>query len=168
MNFMREGASVTRPPLLDGENYCYWKARMKAFIKAVEEKAWRSILTGWTHPTMKDSEGRSILKPEEIWSLDEDRLENYNVKALNAIFNTVDINQFKLISTCETAKEAWNILQTSYEGTDAVKASKFFILISRYENLWMEEEECIADLNAKLCDIANESFALGESIRMPN
>ena len=26
----------------------------------------------------------------------------------------------------------------------------------------MEEDECIADFNSKLCDIANEAFTLGE------
>ena len=50
MDFKREGASVQRPPLLDGTDFSYWKARMKAFIKSMDEKAWRAILTGWKHP----------------------------------------------------------------------------------------------------------------------
>ena len=25
---------------------------MKAYIKAIAERAWRAILTGWTHPTV--------------------------------------------------------------------------------------------------------------------
>ena len=44
MDFMKEGGSVQRPPLLDGTNYSYWKARMKAFIKSMDEKAWMAIL----------------------------------------------------------------------------------------------------------------------------
>ena len=32
--------------------------------------------------------------------------------------------EFKKISSTETAKEAWIILQTTYEGTNAVKDSK--------------------------------------------
>ena len=92
---------MNKPPLLEGVNYPYWKARMKAFIKAIDEKAWRSILTGWSHPTTKDDKGNFVLKPEVKWSNDEDKLANSNSKALNAIFNAVDVNQFKLISTCE-------------------------------------------------------------------
>ena len=53
MDFLKEGGSVVRPPLLDGSNYSYWKARMKAFIKAQDEKAWRAILIGWKHPETK-------------------------------------------------------------------------------------------------------------------
>ena len=40
------------------------------------------------------------------WITVEDRLANNNSKDLNAIFNAVDANQFKLISTCEMTKEA--------------------------------------------------------------
>ncbi|CAM9000581.1 unnamed protein product [Rhodiola kirilowii] len=36
---IKEGQSTTRPVLLEGPNYGYWKARMKAFIKNVDEKA---------------------------------------------------------------------------------------------------------------------------------
>lgn len=46
------------------------------------------------------------MKPEEKWSTEEDQLANSNSRALNAIFNGVDANQFKLISTCDLANEA--------------------------------------------------------------
>ncbi|XP_024030940.1 uncharacterized protein LOC112094406 [Morus notabilis] len=70
-----------------------------AFIKARDEKAWRSVLNGWKHPITKDAEGKEILKPEGSWNSHEDKLAIYNSRALNAIFNGVDINQFKMIST---------------------------------------------------------------------
>ena len=124
MNLFCEGGSASRPLLLDGTNYPYWKVRMRAFIKALDEKAWRTILTGWTHLTKIDNARKTIIKPEETWSMEEDLLANYNLKLLNAIFNAVDANQFKLISTCEIAKDSWKILETTYEGTSVVKMSK--------------------------------------------
>lgn len=42
---MREGGLVNKPPFLEGLNYPYWKACMEAFIKAIDEKAGRSVLT---------------------------------------------------------------------------------------------------------------------------
>ena len=63
MDFIREGGSVSRPPQLDGTNYPYWKASMRAFIKALDEKAWCAILTGWTHSTKTDDNGNTIPKP---------------------------------------------------------------------------------------------------------
>ena len=49
---------------------------------------------------------------------------NFNSGALNALFNAVTNKEFKKISSTETAKEAWTILQTTYEGTKAIKDSK--------------------------------------------
>ena len=35
MDSMKEGDSTSRPPLLNGMNYGYWKARICAFIKSI-------------------------------------------------------------------------------------------------------------------------------------
>ncbi|KAH6785832.1 hypothetical protein C2S51_038287 [Perilla frutescens var. frutescens] len=87
-----------------------------------------------------------------------------NAKAMNAIFSAVDMNVFKLISTCDKAKDAWDILQTTFEGTSSVRVSRMQLLTTRFENLRMNEGEKLADFNAKICDIASESFALGDAI----
>ena len=79
---------------------------MKAFIKALDEKAWRLVLTSLKHPTTKDDEGNVVITHEVKWSADDDRLANYNSKVLNIIFNGVCADQIKLIITCEYAKEA--------------------------------------------------------------
>ena len=63
-------------------------------------------MIGWSPPTKTDDEGDIIPKPKLEWSAREDKLAMSNSKALNAIFNAVDSNQFKLISTCESAKNA--------------------------------------------------------------
>ena len=110
MNLLNEGSSIGRPPLLDGSNYTYWKARMKAFIMTLDDKAWREILTGWSPPTKTDDQGEIVPKLELEWSARKDKLAMSNSKALNAIFNVVDSNQFKLISTCESLKNAWDVL----------------------------------------------------------
>ena len=39
MDLLKEGGSTNRPPLLHGKNYDYWKTRMHAFIKSIDEKA---------------------------------------------------------------------------------------------------------------------------------
>ena len=79
---------------------------MKAFNKALDERAWTSVLSGWTQLLVTDNEEKTTPKPELQWSPEEDKLASYNSRALNAIFNAVDPNQFKYISTYETAKEA--------------------------------------------------------------
>ncbi|XP_012846764.1 PREDICTED: uncharacterized protein LOC105966726 [Erythranthe guttata] len=134
---------------------------MKMFIKSMDEDSWRTILTGWTRPVAKIREGVEYEKHEENWSKKEQTVANTNSKALNAIFNAVDTNQFKLISGCECAKRAWDILQTAYEGTTSVRLSKLQMLATHFEDLRMNEDETVADFNSKLCDIANEAHGLG-------
>ena len=46
---------------------------------------------------------------------------NANSKALNAIFCGVSPNEFHRISHVTIAKEAWQTLKTTYEGTKKVK-----------------------------------------------
>ena len=144
MSLLSEGASITRPSLLDGINYPFWKTRMRAFIRALDMRAWRSILIGWSHPTTKDSKGNEIPKVEIDWSNDDDKLENFNNKALNSIFKGVNVKQIKLISSCESAKKAWDVFQITCEGSSDVKHNKLLTLTTRFENLHMLEEESLS------------------------
>ena len=58
------------------------------------------------------------------WDEAKIKAANFNNRALNALFSAVTNEEFKKISSTETAKEAWTILQTTYEGIKAVKDSK--------------------------------------------
>ncbi|MCI43686.1 gag-protease polyprotein, partial [Trifolium medium] len=93
-----EGGFVNRPSLLTGPNYDYWKSRMIAFLKSIDSKTWKSVVRGWEHPKVIDKDGKvtTELKPEGDWSKDEDELALGNSKALNALFNGVDKNMFRL------------------------------------------------------------------------
>ena len=59
---------------------------------------------------------------------------NANSKALNAIFCGVSLNEFHRISHVIIAKEAWQILETIYEGTKKVKDTKLQMLTTRFES----------------------------------
>ena len=83
------------------------------------------------------------------------------------MFSVVTNEEFKKISSIETAKEAWTILQTTYEGTKAVKDSKFQTLTTSFKEIKMEEDELFDEFYAKLKDIVNSAFNLGETIPKP-
>ena len=89
---------------------------------------------------------------------------NFKSRALNALFSAVTNEKFKEISSTKTAKEAWIILQTTYEGTKVVKDSKFQRLTTRFKEIKMEEDESFDEFYAKLKDIVNSAFNLGETI----
>ena len=112
---------------------------------------------GWTKPTEAPAD----------WDDDKIKAVNFNSRALNALFSAVTNKEFKKISSTETAKEAWTILQTTYEGTKAIKDSKLQKLTTSFEEIKMEEDESFDEFYAKLKDIVNSTFNLGETILEP-
>ncbi|KAK2426944.1 putative mitochondrial protein [Trifolium repens] len=162
----KEGGFVNRPPMLTGSNYDHWKPKMIAFLKSIDSRTWKAVLKGWDHPLIVTKEGTSTgeLKPEADWTKEEDEAALSNNKAINALFNGVDTNMFKLIKKCLSAKEAWEILMTCYEGTSKVKMSKLQLLTTKFENLRMKEEESIQDFHMNLINIANAFETLGEKV----
>ena len=93
---MDRGQSLIIPPLFDGINYAYWKVRMRVFLQSLDEKEWQAVEIGWT-------------KPKEVladWDEAKIKMANVNSKALNALFSAVTNEEFKKISSTETAKEA--------------------------------------------------------------
>ena len=83
---------------------------------------------------------------------------------MNALFSAVTNEEFKKISSTKTGKEAWTILQTTYEGTKAVKDLKFQRLTTSFEEIKMKEDESFDEFYAKLKDIMNSAFNLEETI----
>src|ERR1044072_7161334 len=155
------------PPVLDGTNYDYWKARMTVFLKSIDYKTWKAIVNGWTPLVNKTTEGSSTTldyKKEEDWTKEEDEEALSNSKALNANFNGVDKNMFRLINTCTVAKDACDILKTAHEGTSRVRMSRLQMLTTQFETLRMGEDQTIAEFHMQIRDIANSSFALSEKM----
>ena len=83
------------------------------------------------------------------------------------MFSAVTNKEFKKISSIETTKEAWTILQITYEGTKTVKDSKLQRLTTSFEEIKMEEDELFDKFYAKLKDIVNSTFNLEETILEP-
>ena len=92
------------------------------------------------------------------------KASNFNNRALNALFIRVTNEEFKKISSIEVAKEAWTILETTYESTKAIKTVKLQRVTSSFEEIRMEEDETFGEFYDKLKDIVNSTFNLGESI----
>ncbi|CAM8956705.1 unnamed protein product [Rhodiola kirilowii] len=102
---LREGQNITRPPLLEGNKYGYWRVRMKAFLKSQDESVWEAVENGWTSPVVTKDNTVSLLTKDK-WTEAQKYAEAANSKAMNAIFSGFDGKNFKMISTCEIAKKA--------------------------------------------------------------
>ena len=62
---------------------------------------------------------------------------------------------------------AWNILQIVHEGTKAVKINKLQQLTSKFESIRMSDDESFDEFYAKLNDIVNSTYKLGEIYDQP-
>ncbi|KAA0039138.1 gag-pol polyprotein [Cucumis melo var. makuwa] len=133
------------------------------FIKTLDGKAWRALVAGY-EPPMVTVDGVSVPKSEVDWTDAEEQASVVNARAINAIFNGVDLNVFKLINSCTTAKEAWKILEVAYEGTSKVKISRLHLITSKFETLKMTEDESVSKYNERVLKITNDSLLLGEKI----
>ncbi|KAA0063699.1 gag-pol polyprotein [Cucumis melo var. makuwa] len=90
MDIIREGSSTNRPPVLDGSNCAYWKARMISFLKSVDSKTRKAVvLDGSIYPIviLTDADKKVSTKPKLSWSSVDDEAPLRSSCALNAIFN---------------------------------------------------------------------------------
>ena len=123
-------------------------------MQALGEQVWQAVKVGW-------------IKPKEApvdWDDATIIAANFNSRALNVLFCGVTNEEFKRISSTKVTKEAWTILETTYESTKVVKTMKFQRLTSSFKEIRMEEDETFDKFYAKLMDIVNSAFNLGESI----
>ena len=103
---------------------------MRVFLQSLDEKVWQAVEIGWTK-----------LKEASVdWDDAKIKVANFNSRSLNVLFSAVTNKEFKKISSIETTKEAWTILQTTYEGTKAVKDSKPQRLTTSFEEIKIDEE----------------------------
>ena len=93
---MDRGQSLITPPLFDGTNYVYWKVCIRDFLQFLDEKVWQAVKIGRTKP--KEAPADQV--EAKI------KAANFNSRALNALFSAVTNEEFKKISSTETAKEA--------------------------------------------------------------
>ena len=149
---MDRSQSLNAPPYFDGSNYAFWKVRMRAFLCSMDETIWDVVNIGRTRSEAAKS----------MWDKAALVVSNENSKALNAIFCGVSPDEFHRISHISIAKEAWQILETTYEGTKKVKDTKLQMLITWFEELKMSEDESFNSFYSKLNEVVIGKFNLGE------
>jgi hypothetical protein len=81
----------------------------------------------------------------------------------HALCQALSPSEFARILNSESAKEAWQILET-YEGTKLVKSAKLQMLISKFEEIKMLEDETLGESYSKMNDLRNQMVTLGKTV----
>ena len=125
---------------------------MRAFLCSIDDTVWDAVEVGWTKPEVVKS----------TWDKAALVAANANSKALNAIFCGVSPDEFHRISHVTIAKEAWEILETTYKGAKKVKYTKLQMLTTRFKELKMSEDESFDSFYSKLNEVVVSKFNLRE------
>ena len=125
---------------------------MRTFLCSIDESVWDAVEIGWTRPEAAKSTWDKIVLT----------VANANRRSLNAIFCDVSLDEFHMISHMPIAKKAWQILETTYEGTKKVKDTKFQMLTTQIEELKISEDESSDSFYEKLNEVVIRKLNLGE------
>ena len=121
---------------------------------SINDTIWDAVEIGWTR----------LKATKSTWDKVALATANANSKALNAIFCGVSPEEFHRISHITVAKKAWEILETTYEGTKKVKDTKLQMLTTRFEEIKMSEDETFDSFYSKLFEVGVGRFNLGEKM----
>ncbi|KAG4963543.1 hypothetical protein JHK82_040213 [Glycine max] len=71
------------------------------------------------------------------------------------------MDEYFSVSNCKSAKDMWDTLQVTHEGTTNVKRSRINTLTHEYELFRMKTNESIQDMQKRFTHIVNNLVALG-------
>ena len=128
---------------------------MRVFLCSIDETVWDAMDVGWTR----------LEAAKSTWDKAALAAANANSKVLNAIFCGVSSDEFRRISHITIAKEAWQILETVYEGIKKVKDTMLQMLTTRFEELKMSEDKSFDSFYCKLNEVVIGKFNLSEKTK---
>jgi len=86
----------------------------------------------------------------------------YDCVAKNIITSALNLDEFFRVSQCSSAKEMWDILEVTHEGTTDVKRARKHAVIQEYELFRMQQGETIADVLKRFTHIVNHLIGQGK------
>ncbi|KAF7833110.1 DUF4219 domain-containing protein/UBN2 domain-containing protein [Senna tora] len=158
--YIAEGHATSIPPFFNGIHYSHWKARMKIFIQATDYPSWDVIMNGPKIPK-KSVDGKQVENLSSEWNEEDINLIQTNARAINILYCAVSGQEYDKIFGCDTAKQMWDKLEVTHEGTSCkVKETKINMLVHDYELFMMKEDESIDDMFDRFSKIVGDLKAL--------
>ena len=111
---------------------------MRVFLQSFE-KVWQVVEIGWTKP----------MEAPADWDDAKIKAANFNNRVLNALFSAIMNEEFKKMSFTKTAKEAWTILQTTYEEPRLSSIQNFKSLLRALKRLrWRRMSHSMSSMSS--------------------
>ena len=138
---------------------------MSIFMRAYDYEMWDVVLDS-PYVTMKIKTGSEALEPNfrSEWTDLKIKRVQVNYKAINTLHCALNPTEFNRIFTCKTAKEIWDKLKVTHEGTSQVKESKIVLLSNQCEMFKMQANESITSWFDRYTTIVNQLNQVGRVI----
>ncbi|XP_022743976.1 uncharacterized protein LOC111294939 [Durio zibethinus] len=147
--------SLPPPPIFSGENYQIWAVKMKTYLSAFD--LWKVVENEKEPPQLPANPTVTQMK-----NYSEEKAKRY--KAKSCIEFSVSDDIFIRIMTCETAKQAWDVLKEEFQGSDKTRQMQVLNLRREFEVLKMKEFKNLKEYNDRLMKIVNKIRLLGEEL----
>ncbi|GAV74127.1 UBN2 domain-containing protein [Cephalotus follicularis] len=138
-------------PVLDGKNYNRWCAQMRVLYDYHELLG---VVENGVADLAENATEAQINTHREMKKKDK--------KALYFIHQGVNDEVFEKVIGATSSKLAWDILMTSFKGTDRVKKVKLQTLRCQYELLQMEASETVTEYTSQILSLTNQMKIYGE------
>ncbi|GAU48263.1 hypothetical protein TSUD_405090 [Trifolium subterraneum] len=140
-------------PILDSKNWERWHKQMKSLFGFQDTQ---DVVANGVPVLAANAnvEARNTHK----------ELKKKDCKAMYAIQAAVDTVNFDKISHAESAKQAWDILATYYEGGEQVKGVKLQSYRRQYELLQMDKNDSIGSYASRVQGLVHSMRSYGEEI----
>jgi len=106
--------------------------------------------------------GKEKAEGSDKQELKENRKKD--AKALFLIQQSISEKIFPRITGARSSKEAWEILQKEFQGSDKVRSVKLLTIKRDFQNLQMRENEALKDYFSIVMEIVNQIRSLGENL----
>ncbi|XP_050914577.1 uncharacterized protein LOC127129435 [Lathyrus oleraceus] len=143
--------------ILDSKNYDKWAKQMKVLFGYQE--VLEIVVNG---VTQLGAEATDIQRA----TYKEEKKKDY--KALFLIHSCVDNDNFEKVDDCESAKQAWEILEKAYAGAVKAKVVRLQTYKRQFELTQMEDKETINDYITRITRLVNQIKSCGETILEQN
>jgi len=98
------------------------------------------------------------------WSDNDKKKVQHNLKAKSIITSALRIDEYFIVSNCQSAKEMWDTLEVKNEGMSDVMRSRINTLTHEYELFRMNQNESIQDIQKRFTHIINHLALLGKTV----
>jgi hypothetical protein len=143
--------------IFEGDDFSYWKIRMKAYLEAIDVGVYRAASQGFT-------------KPKDLANLvdDEVHYEKWNAKARNTIFRGLCKDVYNRVQNHKDTHALWSDICALHEGTKSEREEHYHLVMKKLNSFEMLPNESANEMYSHLNVLVEEVNGLGLTQMQPS